>query len=1077
MKFLNKTFLTALLLTTSFLSQTSSLHFNRLSVDDGLSQGSVFDILQDRYGFMWFATSDGMNKYDGYTFEVYSNNPHDSTSLPNNYVTSFDEDSNGDLWVGTKGGGLAKFNLNTEKFKRIPLSKHYPKADFSIINEVLVADNGVIWVGTKYTGLCSYNPANDSIKIYTKSTENEVLSIYEDKKGNIWFGTLFNGAFQLDPITGEIRHYLEDEYDGGAQTVFSITEDKNGTIWFGTFQGLRELDKETGKIKRHLIFDILGKDYPYEKIRSIITDNNNNLWVATSGAGLVKLHIPTMEFSNYKNIPADRYSISYNTVISLFIDKTGALWTGTHGKGINVVFPFNKNFISIGDNSKGQSNIDFSSIRAILSYNNNSFWIGGYGGLILYNKKKGVQFSAPYSGTRSKVRRRTNYLINQTVYSLLKDPLDPEKYLWIGLEGGGLSRYNLETKQFLNFFVDGPATNEVTGSQIYELVKGPNNQIWAGSYQGLTILDPKTLSRKFYKHDPNNLNSLPEGKVIAIYFDQKNRCWIGTDIGGFSIYNPSKDEFTNYKANPGKQNWLLSNTVYSFLEDSKGRFWLTTGYGLYLFSPEKEKFKVYTEKDGLPNDIVYSILEDDSGLLWLSTNNGLSQFDPTDNVFSNYTVSNGLQGNEFNSGAYYKEQNGILYFGGTRGVTYFNPIEIRQNHYPPTVVLTEITIMSDKIRKIVHPEELKLLELRYDDDIVTFEFSALNYQSPQLNQYMYKVEGLNKNWVELGKKRTVTFTDLPAGKYLLHIIASNNDDVWNEEGLQLAVIINPPFWSTWWFILSSILLIALIIVGGHKYRVSSMEKQKITLESLVKERTADLQKSRAELEKVNNAKDKLLSIIAHDMKNPFNSLLGYSEMLVKDFDSFTTEEKKEALSGMATTSKAAYNLLENLLDWSRLQMSKIDIEKKQFHINELIEQNLHLTSIPLANKQITIKKDLNERDKVYADEYMLNTVIRNLLMNSIKFTNDRGEITLSSSIENNHLKINVIDNGIGMSAEQKDILLRLDKVKTSMGTSGEKGTGLGIILCKEFIETNNGKLQIESKLDKGSTFSFTVPLA
>jgi len=1073
----------------SILSQSNNLRFESLSVDDGLSQGSVFDILQDNYGFMWFATNDGLNRYDGYTFDIFNNDPNDSTSLPNNQVTSIDLDPDGNIWVGTNGGGLVKFNLDKKTFIKIPLPDLYKKdQSFSAIKKVLVSTDDLVWFACNKGNLFCYNPSNKSLtdyKIFYGQFEdgiNKILSIYEDSKGNIWVGTLYKGVFHLNRKNGEIQHYSFEQYESmsSSNTINSITEDKNNIIWCATNEGICKINPATGEKRKNLLFDQFdkrGNKYPFEKTKKIVSDNKGNLWIATNGGGLIKFSTEKMGFSSYTYTPNDIYSIAYNTIQTLYFDNKGALWIGTNGKGISMLFPFTKNFTTIGEDKETKFYLSVSSIRTILEEDEKSFWVGGYYGLVLFNKETGIQYTVPYSEARLEFATTTNRLINRTVFSLLKDPIKPNRYLWIGTEGAGLIRFDRYKKKFRNFLKDNFEDDAFSYARIYALTESPDKKIWAGTQTGLEVIDPVTFSSEYYEHIPNNSNSLPEGKIMSIYFDSKGKCWIGTDISGFSIFDKEKATFKNYRFEQGKNNWLLSNTIYSFFEDSNGKYWLATGHGLHLFDPAKEEFVSFTDKNGLPNNVIYSVLEDEKGLLWMSTNNGLAQFDPTDKVFTNYSFPSGLQGNEFNFGAYYKDKNGNLYFGGTKGVTYFNPDEIQQNPYPPTVVLKNITITGDSVRELTNTESLSLLELNYDDDIVTFEFSALNYQSPQLNQYMYKVDGLNKNWIDLGNQRSVTFTNLPAGEYNLHVIASNNDDVWNEEGLQLTAIINPPFWATWWFITILILLVFAFLFLLYRFRVAIVQRQKAILEKVVRERTLDLQKSQTDLEKVNRAKDKLLSVIAHDMKNPFNSLLGYSEMLVKEFDILSAKEKKEALSGMATTSKAAYNLLENLLDWSRLQMDNIHIEKRTFNINALVEQNLRLASIAISDKHINIQERMSSTDKVYADEYMLNTVIRNLLMNSIKFTNDGGTITLSSIVEGNKLKVNVQDNGIGISEKQKEVLLRLEKVKSSIGTSGEKGTGLGLILCKEFIETNDGKLLIESELGKGSTFSFTVPLA
>lgn len=1077
-----------LLLSYLFLfASESQLHFNQITVEDGLSHGAVYDIIQDDHGFMWFATKDGLTYYDGYSFEVYRNIINDSTSLPHNFVTELECDSAGNIWVGTDGGGLAKFDPHKKTFTHFDFRKYANhNANFSIINDIHISRDGKIWAGTTGGSLYYFDPNTEQFEFFPNLFENisisslHILSTYEDNEGNIWAGSLNNGTVKLNPETNETTHYLFEEYKTGygIETVTSFAEDKNNNLWIGTYDGLIKYDKKDDSFKRFSVYSQIGTDLPFENISDIIEFQDEFLWLTTNGGGVLRFHLPTEKFESFISSSTDKYSISYNTTKTIFKDKDENIWIGTNGKGVNVLFAYSKNFQTIGEKKDKAFDLGFSSVRTILPWGTDQFWVGGYGGLVLFHKAKGIVYTAPYLGKRTKVELSTPSLINNIIYTTELDPLEPQNVIWIGSEGGGLIRLDYADQSFTNF-IDYPTIPEEhrVGSQIYEVAAGPDKNIWVGGNRGLIRINPTDFSKKFFNHDPDDNTSIFEGSVISIYFDKSNSGWIGSSNSGFAIMDLETQEFKIYKRNTTKKDWLRSNTIFSFLEDSDSRFWLATGRGLHRFYRDSEKFVIYNIEEGLPSSIVYSILEDEDGYFWLSTNNGLSRFDPVEETFVNYTYSDGLQGNEFNSSAYNKDNSGTLFFGGTRGLTYFDPAEIEINPVPPEIVFTKITIVSDEIKTIDHPADIDKIELHHDDDVVTFEFAALNYQSPQLNQYKYLVEGINDNWVNLENQRTITFTDLPSGTYNLRVKASNNDGVWNEEGVSLELVVNPPFWASLWFIFLVNVIVIGILILIYRYRVNAIKNQRAVLEELVKERTKELEKSRVELKNANDAKDKLFSIIAHDMKNPFNTLLGYSEMLTEDFDELTEEEKKSAINGMADASKEAFNLLENLLDWSRIQMERIPFSQEKVDVTELIEENTQLFQMAVSEKNISINKNYSEDNNAFVDRHMINTVIRNLLANSIKFTKEGGEITLATERKDSQLLVSIKDDGIGMTKETIDGILSQSTIKSSDGTSGEKGTGLGLILCKEFISKNNGELKIESGPGKGSIFSFTLPIS
>ena len=1063
----------------------SGIKFHHLSVDEGLSQGSIHSIVQDVHGFLWFATKDGLNKYDGYTFTVYRNIPDDSTSLPANFVSALAIDAGNNFWVGTNGGGLSKFNPDNETFERIDLNAlGGNNIDYSSISEILISHDNKVWFTVKRYGLCVYDPVKNTLKSYSDidsgsmTTEYEVIPILEDSNNNIWFASLYNGVIKLNPATGKFVHYKHTPGDRRTicdKVVSSIEEDAEGNIFISTNDGLNKYDISSGKISRiPLVLEKMSDRYPFDRIRDIKCDGKGNLWIATLGAGILKLNLQSYKVEAFVVSSTDEFSISNNTIETLFIDKTGSLWIGTNGMGIDIYFPYSKNFHTLEKNPNNFTTSGFGSLRAILVEPDNTMWIGGYNGLMKYDKILGI-LDVPPTNIKNVLKSTSSYLINRAVYSLLPDPKSPGDVLWIGTEGSGLIRYDLKTKIFRNFyFWDNGMNYPEIGMQVYKIVKSADGNLLLGTVNGLVKFNVSDFSFKLYKHDPADDTSVPAGNIKSIIIDSKNNIWVGSDLGGFAKFNENDGTFSGYHVARGDEG-LSSNIVNQIFEDSKGRYWAATAKGLNRFYYPENKFKKYTTKDGLPNDVIYGILEDKTGAFWLSTNNGLSRFDPEKETFRNYTKSDGLQGNEFNGGAYYKDKNGILYFGGTKGLTFFNSQEINENPFPPEVVITSINIIDDSLETYNHIDINEPLRLDYNDDIIQFHVAALNFQNPENNNYAYKLEGFNNDFIHIGNKRDITFTRLDPGKYVLNIIASNNDGVWNDKGIEITLVVSPPFWQTEWFIalLISMIVTSVYLFMQYKLRASRIQKER--LEKIVVERTSQLENSRQELEEANRAKDKLFSIIAHDMKNPFNSLLGFSQLLIQDFEKISDKEKKEYAEEIVSASKSAYNLLENLLDWSRIQMHRVEIEKQVLNLNEIIDYNVKLVSMSAKNKDITIAKLYIRDYNIYADKYTFETIIRNLLTNAVKFTSTGGEIKIEIKELHDTVLISIIDNGVGIPDEMQASLFHLRNSHSSFGTEGEKGTGLGLILCKEFIEANGGEIFVESIEGKGSTFSITIP--
>ncbi len=616
--------------------------------------------------------------------------------------------------------------------------------------------------------------------------------------------------------------------------------------------------------------------------------------------------------------------------------------------------------------------------------------------------------------------------------------------------------------------------------------------------------------------------------IFQLITEAKNGdLWIITsdDLLRFDL---TQKKFEHFVHDVNDSTSLSSKQLYDVFEDSKGNIWVGTDDGLNVLKKSGKSFKCYRTEDGLPDNGIRSILEDDHGNLWLGTYKGLSKFIDAVNLpehpkFKNYTIEDGIQSNEFRGRSAYKGADGMMYFGGVNGFNMFYPDSIKDNPYIPDVVFTDFLLFNKPVKIGEKNSPLKQdisltheIKLTHKQSFFTIKFVAINYSAPEKNEYATIMDGLENEWSYLGNKREVTYRNLKPGKYTFHVKASNNDGVWNEEGASIKITILPRWWLTWYFkIIYAVLIISLIIAIFY-IRTSNLRKQKEVLEKTVEERTHDLFEKNAlleyqseelvkinsmllknqetieiqseelkvtaeNLEKVNEdlvslnaTKDKFFSIIAHDLRSPFNSFLGLTEIMAEDLPNLTMDKIHDITVSMRNSASNLYRLLENLLHWARLQQGSFSYNQEILQLFPIIDESLALINETAKNKEIILTTNIPENLKVFADKNVIQMVVRNLLSNALKFTNKGGKVSISAKAVENFVNVTVEDSGIGMSKNLIENLFRLDVSTNRKGTKGEPSTGLGLIICKELIEKQGGKLWVESEEGNGSKFHFSL---
>lgn len=1086
------------------LPQTKKINFERITIDDGLSQGSINCILQDNTGFMWFGTKDGLNRYDGYNFTLFKNNLLDSTSISSNFIECMTLDKNGTLWIGTSDG-FNKYNADKENFNqyRINLPGISTRPEGNKVNSIAsnpVVYDGILWLATAY-GLVKFDIEKEKFSLYEikgASSKNYANNILFDDEGFIWFSTNEEGIIKFDPRK---ETYIQLKVKTNRPVIISenhitrIYKRKNGKIIGHSPTGIFEIDTKTNK---RTPFYFKGKPFGTENFPAVFQffeDFDNKLYIGTY-YGLYILSTKENDMQSYLSDQFDNTTISSNVISSIYMDRQGVLWLGTNGLGINKIAQFRNKFILYKSTPMGLS---IQSIRGIYNDYKDRLWIGGYGNISYLDRK-----TNKYSKLKAVNNVSPDFYLNSYVFCEDKD--FPGEALWIGSEGAGLNKLNLVNFQVENYIDYFPRDLGINTYFVNSILDDGKGNIWFGCEGGLVVFNKNDKKYKYYLNDPNDPKSIGPNYVLKIFQDRQGDIWIGTDYAGLNYYDKKNDGFFKYTSKPGDPKSLSNNSIRTIYEDSKGNLWIgTNGGGLNRFDRTTKTFESFNTKDGLPNGVVYGILEDEENNLWLSTNKGISKFNYLKKTFRNYSVHDGLQSNEFNSNAYYKNSKGELFFGGVNGFNSFYPSQVNDNQSIPRIVLTSFSIANKPIQ--IHGEYngTEILKksitvtdtvfLSYKDNVFTFEFAALDYSSPLRNRYSYKMDGFDKNWTSPSYARTATYTNLDPGVYTFRVKGSNNDGIWNEKGTSITLIITPPFWQTLWFrvILASMLIAAIYFFVV--IRVKNIEKRSKELEEQVTLRTEELRtvnnnlleeirmRKNAEeklmeymhdLKESNASKDKFFSIISHDLKGPFQGLLGYSEIFLEDYDTLNDEERKQYASDINSFGKEIHNFLSNMLEWSRLETGKTKAEPVVINLGKKAEEIIRLLSASAVNKNIVLNKNIEPQILVYADDYMLSSILQNLLTNAIKFTPFKGVVNINANMLDDKVEVIVADTGVGMSNEVKNKLFVVGNHHTTKGTNNEGGTGLGLLLCKEMIEKNGGDIRVESELGRGTSFIFTL---
>ena len=1031
---------------SSYATEPEQITFVHIGLNEGLSQSTVFSIDQDKRGNMWFATYDGVNKYDGYAFTVYQHDASNPYSIANDIARIVKVDSKGRVWIGTRDG-LSYYDEEKDRFRNYFYEKTGKRVQVGGIAEL----------------------SDTQLLVSTP----EGLLIFDIEQ------SLF-----IEDALSETLHQL----------VTSTITRQGDDIYIGTAKGLYVYSIRSKQ------FSLVTQALENKNIQTVLRQSASRLWVATEGAGLYLINPATREVQNYRHVAGDPKSISSNYIRSLALDAQGRLWIGTFND-LNIYHEGTDSFVSYTSNPVQSGSLSQNSVRSIFMDSQGGIWLGTYFGSLNYYHPLKNRF-------RHIIRIPYQNSLNDNVASCIVE--DKDYNLWIGTNDGGLNFYDVEKKKYTHYvsrdgqhstigsnniktiYIDEAQAKVYIGmhaggfsilhkktgfietfhsrnstlneDNVYAIVPVGDGDLWLATLSALYKFNPQTKSLRLIDKERNG-KPIKGKRITLMYRDSRNRLWIGGE-DGFLVYDQINNELQASDILPDSLpvRHAFINCIY---EARNGHFWIGTREGVYGYDEQKNRMKHYTTSNMLPNNVVYGILEDTFGRLWMSTNKGLACFDPETEKLRNFTESDGIQSNQFNSYSYCRTSSGQMYFGGINGITTFVPELLMDNPYTPPVVITGLRLFN----KTVRPDDETGLLTRniHDTKSITFkasqtsfslEFVVTNYISGQHNTFAYKLDGYDKEWYYLTDQRTVSYSNLSHGTYKFLVKAANSDGKWNEVPTELEIIVLPVWYKTWW----AILLFALAIVGFSIFVfrfiwIRKSMKAELEMERMDKERR----------EEVNQMKMRFFIDISHELRTPLTLILApLQEIANRVSDRWIRNQ----LEYVQRNTNRLLHLVNQLMDYRRAELGVLKLSARKGNIDKLIKENFLFYDKLARNKRIeyTLLTEISEREMLYDANY-LELIMNNLLSNAFKYTEEGQSITVSFKEEQGFLILQVSDTGVGIPADkQKKIFDRFYQIKNE-----QMGSGIGLSLVHRLVELHHGRIELESEVGKGSIFSVFIP--
>jgi ligand-binding sensor domain-containing protein/signal transduction histidine kinase len=992
-------------------------------IEDGLLINSILSQVKSPNGYHWLATYDGLIRFDGWSFKVYSQRTH--PQIPTNSILCIQGDKAGNLWIATSGGGVLK--MAGEEISLLEQNQYAPNPSVTTLAEDA---NGHIWVGTRgglgliVNNTYAYFPEIDRLK------NLHIYKVYFDSKGSLWIGTMGEGLWQLQ--NGMLRQYTT-AHGLVNNSIRSLFEDNKGRLWIGTEVGISLMEND--RIKAVSVFE---ENY-HAFINDITQDAYGTLWFATD-AGLLRHH--NGRFDLYFTDPEG----GANELLNLHADQQGSLWIGTYHKGL----------IRLRDgkftNYSMAEGLPNEVVNVVWPEKEGGSWVGTNGGIAFVDN--GVQ--------------RVYQLADNQAANRVRDIFrDSKGNLWVATYNG-LFRFN--GKSFVRAMYKGAG---LSSDKVRRIAEDRQGRLWFGTRNGLFIQTSPGVERV------SIIDELAGVFVLSIFPDSKGKIWVSTN--GKGLYCFEENKLVQYTTQTG----LVSDIIFDLWEDSEGNIWACSNAGISML--KGGQWYNLGEKDGLFANTFFQILPDKLGNIWITSNRGIFMINKvalqammeqkTDQLppYKQFTVSDGMRSSVISSVSTSRTAaDGSMWFTTLDGISIIHPARISTNLVAPHVVLEEL--QGDGITYPLAEEVVFEAGIRQ----YQFHYTGFNYSAPKATTFAYMLEGFDRDWQLAGNRRTAYYTNLPPGSYTFRVKAANEDGIWSEQDATFKLVQQAHFWDTSWF---KVLMVGLSVVLGfliYLGRARQLKAQNQKLALLVTERTAHIntqkraiEKQKEELTQLNQLKDKMLSVLSHDLRQPFSSIAGLLALMrdkqidQKEFQDFSRELNQQV--------KWQVHMLDNVLLWTRNQLKGLEVNPVLVPLYGFVEEVCMMYRSQAVQKSIRIKNLIDPEMEILADVDILHLLLRNLLGNAIKFTQPNGIISIAAHFDHAFCQIEVADNGIGIDRERMQTLFDAHQLKSERGTFNEKGTGLGLALCKEFVEACGGRIWAESQPSGGSRFIFRLP--
>ncbi|OQP63721.1 hypothetical protein A3860_22515 [Niastella vici] len=1030
---------------------------------------------------IWIATEDGLNRFDGNRFTVYRHHDDDTNSLPGNDITCIHEDKAGRLWVGANGGFLSLYDRTRDAFIKVSSFKGGDTLSAITVRYISSDHTGMVWAGS-YNGLYYIDPAAKKILALPAALEQThqfngplVTSIFEDSKNQIWFGTTRNLVL-YDPEKKQVYNYAHDDADPASlcdNNIKVITEDKKGRIWIGTNNGL-SLALPNGHFKNFLHRDNDSRSLSNNLIYAIEPDANGQLWVGTE-EGLNILDSTNENFTRILPNKWNTYSLARKSVRTIYIDPQGIYWLGTYQGGISK-YDRNLNLFQLKQSNAFDDNgLSSPVVTSFAEGKNGAVYIGTDGG--------GVNLFNPKTGLFSHVPLACNTKTPSGSLPVLALHMDREGLLWIGTYSNGLLSYAPSAGN-CRLFKQGPGS--INNNDIFCITEDHNGNLWIGTNgSGVNLYDRKTGVFHVYNNRRDGSRYIPiNGYIRAITEDRNGNIWIASHGTGIVMLNPVTNKtrlFDKINSN------LPVNTVLTLLCDGRNNIWVgTAGGGLSLLNKKDSTFTSYSEKEGLQNANVYKILEDESGQIWVSTNAGISQFDPGSSHFTNYTRYNGVQNNNFVLGSGVRSQSGELYFGGLDGFNYFNPRSFVKNRNVPAVMLTDLRVANQSVVPSANGplrEQISIareISLDYKQNF-SLSYGAIDYTSPEQNNYSYKLEGFDKDWNYVGHGKTASYTNIDPGDYVFHVRVRNSDGVWNNKGASIVIHITPPFWRTKYaYFFYVVFFIGVFLFYRYKTlqklrRKFEAEQEKRRVEQLMEQQKKEVEVAR----ELDQLKIKFLTNLSHEFRTPISLIMGPVDNLLNHIHD---KGPLGQLQMIRRNARRLLNLVNQLLDFRKMEENELTLHASEGEVIGFMKEVFD-SFIDLSERKrihYTFNSDIKTLF-THFDHDKLERILFNLLSNAFKFTPVNGSISMevkraeaTSDAANTWLGIRVSDTGIGIPDEQRQkIFERFFQINSTSILN--QGSGIGLSITNEFVKMQGGTIDVNSTPGTGTEFVVQLP--